>query len=122
MPDIDELIKEALSEQEAEIVKSTQELGYFPLAMGMFTGKLGWVSWVIMLTQIIMFLAGAWAAWHFFVAEDMLVALKWGLSAGVILLMATQMKLSFMPQMQADRVLRELKRIELLILHRRAQD
>lgn len=122
MPNIDELIKEALSEKEAEIVKSTQELGYFPLARGLFTGKLGWVSWVIMLSQTIMFFIGAWAAWHFFTAQDLLIALKWGISAAVVLLMAIQLKLSFMPQMQADRVLRELKRVELLILHRVGQD
>ena len=122
MPSIDELIQEALSDQEAEIVKSTQELGYFSLAAGMFTGKLGWVSWVIMIAQTTMFLIGAWAAWKFFLADDMLLALKWGMSAGVILLMAAQLKLSFMPQLQANRILRELKRVELLILHRAGQD
>ena len=122
MPSIDELIKEALSEQETEIVNSTQELGYFTLAAGMFTGKLAWVSWVIMITQTTMFFMGAGAAWQFFVAEEMLSALKWGLSAAVILLMATQMKMSFMPQLQADRVLRELKRVELLILHRAGEN
>ena len=122
MPSIDELIKEALSDQEAEIVKSTEELGYFTLAAGMFRGKLGWVSWVIMLVQSAMFIGGAWAAWHFFTADDMLAALKWGMSAAVVLIMATQMKMSFMPQLQADRVLRELKRVELLILHHAKQD
>lgn len=122
MPNIDDLIKEALSEQEAEIVKSTEELGYFPLAMGMFGGKLGWVTWVIMLVQIVMFVGGAWAAWHFFIAEDLLGALKWGLSAAVVLIMATQLKMSFMPQLQADRVLRALKRVELLILNRAGPD
>jgi len=118
MPSIDDLIKEALSDQEAEIMKSTEELGYFALAVGMFTGRLGWVSWVIMLVQTAMFFIGAWAAWQFFLAEETLAALKWGLSAAVVLIMATQMKMSFMPQLQADRVLRELKRVELLILHR----
>lgn len=121
MPNIDELIKEALRDQEAEIVKSTEEQGYFPLAIGLFKGKLGWVSWVIMIVQGIMFGFGVWAAWHFFNAVEMISALKWGLSSAVLLLMAAQMKLSFMPQIQADRVLRELKRVELLILHRAGQ-
>jgi len=76
------------------------------------------VSWVIMLTQALLFFVGIWAAWQFFAATEQLLALKWGLSAAVLLLVAAQMKMSFMPQLQADRVLRELKRIELLVLHR----
>jgi branched-subunit amino acid ABC-type transport system permease component len=71
-----------------------------------------------MLAQGVMFVAGVWAAWQFFAAAEMLIALKWGLSATVLLLMAGMLKLSLMPQIQADRLLRELKRVELLILHR----
>lgn len=118
MPSIDDLIKEALTEQDSEIIKSTEALGYVPLAVGLFRGKLGWISWVIMLVQGVLFVAGAWAAWQFFGAEDLLVALKWGLTAGVLLLASLILKMSLMPQIQADRVLRELKRVELLILHR----
>ena len=91
MPNIDDLIKEALTEQESEIIKSTEELGYFSLAIGLFSGKLGWVSWVIMLVQGALFVAGVWAAWQFFAAMDLLVALKWGLSAAVLILMAGMM-------------------------------
>jgi len=118
MPSIDDLIKEALTKQESGIIKSTEEQGFFSLATGLFRGKLGWVSWVIMLVQGVMFVAGVWAAWQFFAAIDVLLALKWGLSAAVLLLMAGMLKFSLMPQIQADRVLRELKRVELLILHR----
>ena len=64
MTSIDDLIKEALTAQESEIIESTEELGYFSLAMGLFSGKLGWVSWVIMLVQGAMFVAGVWAAWQ----------------------------------------------------------
>lgn len=118
MSGTDEQIKAGLSEQETEIMRMTEELGYFALVSGLFRGKLGWVSWVIMITQAIMFVAGVWAAWQFFAAVEVLAALKWGISAAVLLLMAAMMKMSFMPQIQADRVLRELKRVELLLLHR----
>ncbi len=121
MPSIDDLIKEALTEQDSEIIKSTEELGFFPLTMGIFRGRLGWVSWVIMLMQGALFVAGVWAAWRFFGAGEVLPTLKWGISAAVLLLMAGMLKFSLMPQIQADRVLRELKRVELLILHRAAK-
>ncbi len=118
MPSIDDLIKEALTEQESEIIKSTEEQGFFNLALGLFRGRLGWVSIVIMLVQAVMFVAGVWAAWQFFLAGDVLMAVKWGISAAVLLLMAGMLKFSLMPQIQADRVLLELKRVELLVLHR----
>ena len=117
MTNVDEVTKNAMSEQEAEIVSSIEELGYFALGLSLFRGKLAWVTWVIMLVQGAMFVAGVWCAVHLFAATDSLEALKWGLSAVVLILMAGQMKMSYMPQLQAERVLRELKRIELLALN-----
>jgi len=118
MTKLDDMIKDALGEQDHQILKDTEELGYFALGFNQFTGKLGWISWVVMLTQSIMFFVGVWCAWHFFNATEVLMALKWGLPAVVLMLAATSLKLSLMPQMQADRVLRELKRVELLIASR----
>lgn len=117
MLSIDDLMRESLTKQESEIIKSTEGLGYFSLAMGLFSGKLGWVSWVIMLVQGAIFVVGVWAAWRFFGMTDVLLAVKWGMSAAVSLVMAGMLKMSLMSQIQADRVLPELKRVELLILH-----
>lgn len=117
MSNIDKLIQEALSAEEKEILADTGELGWFALGRGQFTGKLGWVSWVIMITQGIMLVVGVWCAIRFYGSTDVITALHWGLPSVVLILMAGQMKLSFMPQIQADRVLHELKRVELLILH-----
>ena len=122
MANIDDMIKDATTGKEEKIIISTEELGYFSLARSLFSGKLGWVAWVIMLAQSAMFIVGAWAAWRFYIAEDVLMALKWGISSAVVLLMGAQMKLSFMPQLQANRILRELKRVELLVLNRTRED
>jgi len=51
-------------------------------------------------------------------ASDVLLALKWGLSAAVLAVLATQLKMALMPQMQADRVLRALRRVELRLTMR----
>lgn len=118
MSNIDHLIQESLSAQEIEIMANTGELGWFALGRGQFTGKLGWVSWVIMIAQGVLLVAGIWCAVRFYAAPDVLTALHWGLPSVVLILMAVQMKLSLMPQIQADRVLHQLKRVELLILHR----
>ncbi len=119
MSKLDKLIEEALSAEERDILDQTKELGWFALGAHQFRGKLGWVTWVAMVIQGVLFLAGLWCGWQFFQASDMLLALKWGLPAAMLIILATIMKTSLMPQMQADRVLRELKRVELLIAHQR---
>lgn len=121
MSKLDQLIAEALSAEEREILRDTEELGWFQLGLNQFRGKLGWVTWVVMIVQASLFLVGVWCAVGFFGATDALSALHWGLPAAVLILVATILKMSLMPQMQADRVLRELKRIELMIAHQNAK-
>jgi len=115
MDKLDDMIREALESEDRDIYEKVGEVGYFAQAFGIFSGKTGWVSWVVMLVQSAMFIGGVWASWRFFQAVDVLLALKWGLSATVLILGALMMKLSLMPVMQADRVIREVKRLELLL-------
>lgn len=117
MSKLDKLIEEALSAEERDILDQTKELGWFALGVHQFRGKLGWVSWVIMGAQGALFAVGIWFAWKFTQTTDVLMALKYGLVASTMIILATIMKTSLMPQMQADRIMRELKRVELLIVH-----
>ena len=112
---LDDLIREALEGEDRAIFEQTGELGYFSQAFGIFRGPQGWIAWVVMLVQVALFVLGAWAAWQFFQAGDALTALKWGLPAATLLLMAGMLKFTLMPVMQADRVIREVKRLELLL-------
>lgn len=118
MDKLDKLIEQSLNDEDRQIMADTAELGYFELGLNQFRGKLGWVTWVVMIVQGLMFVIGVWCAVQFFGASDVLVALKWGLSSAVLLLAATTLKMSIMPQMQADRILRELKRVELMLASR----
>jgi len=118
MTKLDGLIRDALEDQDKALVNETRELGWFELGLGQFIGKLGWVTWLIMLLQSTMFIAGAYCAIQFYSAADGLVAVKWGLTSATLLIMALSLKTSLMPQMQADRVIREVKRLELLLISR----
>ena len=113
--ELDDLIEAALNAQDRDILHSTEELGYFQLGLKQFGGKLGWVTWVIMLIQTALFLTGVWCAVQFFGASDLLMVVKYGISGAVLLLMSLIMKMSLWPQMQADRVIREVKRLQLLM-------
>lgn len=117
MDKLDQMIKDALEGENAAALGEMKEPGYFALGLSQFTGTYWWVTWVVMIVQATMFVVGVWCAVQFFAATDVLMALKYGLPAAVLLIAATVVKLSLMPQMQADRVIREVKRLELMVLN-----
>ena len=119
MRDLDQMVDEALDAEERELLRSIgEEPGYFRQVFGIFGGRLGWVHMLLMIVQGAAFLGGAWAAWNFFAAVDALSAVRWGLPAAVLLLMSLIIKMSMWPTVQTNRVIREMKRIELQIAHR----
>jgi hypothetical protein len=122
MDRLDRMIAEALDDEDRALLDSIEEPGFFALGLGQFRGKLGWVTWVLMVVQTVMFLAAVWCGWHFYTATELLPALKWGLTAAVLAVLATQLKMALVPQMQADRVLRALRRVELMVLQTRKRD
>ena len=114
MTDIDRMIEEALEgEDQALFRERARELGFFGQAFGLFGGRNGWVNMVMMAAQALLFVGGVWAAWRFFEAETPLSALHWGLPAAVLMLASLVIKASMMPEIQANRLMREIKRLEL---------
>jgi hypothetical protein len=72
------------------------------------------VNAVLVAAQTFLFLAGLWTAWMFFLADDVVTQLRWGLPAVVLLILAAVIKMTaFWPAMQTNRLLRELRLIEL---------
>jgi hypothetical protein len=119
MRDLDRMIDEALDREMKDLMdRIGDEPGFFSQVLGVFGGRTGWVNVVLMVVQGVAFLAGAWAAWNFFQAADAMTQLRWGLPSAVLLLMSAMLKLSLVPRMETNLVIRELKRIELQIAHR----
>lgn len=116
MRDLDKLIDEALDAEERDLLRSIgDEPGFFGQAFGIFRGPAAWVNVLLMAVQGLLFVAGVWAAWNFFQAGDALTAARWGMPAAVLLLTALIIKMAMWPTIQANRVIRELKRLELQI-------
>ncbi len=116
MRDLDRMIEEALGDEESEVLRRIGgEPGFIERAMGMFGAGLEWTVRFMVFGQAVIFLAGVWAAWNFFHAGDPVLQLRWGLPAAVLLLGATMVKLAIAPAIFHNRVMRELKRIELQI-------
>lgn len=120
MRNIDELIDRAVDEEERELLRSIgEERGFVGQVFGLFRGPLGWVGVVLIVAQSVMFVAGVWASWNFFEATEPMAALRWGMPAAVLLIGALILKMSLWPTFEANRVLREIKRLEWQLSHAR---
>ncbi|MGY6708836.1 MAG: DUF6768 family protein [Rhizobiaceae bacterium] len=120
MKDIDRLIDEAIHEEESELLRQIgEEPGFFTQLFGIFGGRTGWVNVYVMVVQTVFFVAGVWAAWMFFLAVDPVAQLRWGLPAAVLLIMALMLKIMVWPSVQTNRLLREMKLIQLQLAQRR---
>ena len=121
--DLDRLILETLdAEDRAVLGELGEEPGYFAQAMGLFRGKLAWVMWVMYLTNIIGAGIAIWSGWHLFQATDPVTAIRWGVVCVVSLNVGILMKGGMGVQMQNNRILRELKRVELQLARAQAKE
>jgi len=117
MSDLDRMIEATLNEEDrAFFARLQREPGYLGQVGGLLTGPLAWVNLLLMVVQAVLFLAGVWCAWGFFNATEPLAALHWGLPAVTLLIVGALLKIATLwPSLQANRVLREIKRLELQI-------
>lgn len=120
--DLDRMIDRALEEERrAPDSVFGREPGQFEVSLSLFRGKRAWANWVMYLMQIAMFVAGVWFAWRFFAADDALSALKAGLPAAVLLIGGLVTKSALGPFMVENRLLLELRRLELRVERLRAE-
>jgi hypothetical protein len=120
MRDVDRMIEEALGEEESEVLRRIGgEPNIAERALGMFGAGVGWMVALMMVVQAALFVAGVWATWNFFEASDPVTQLRWGLPAAVLMLMALIVKTAVAPAIHQNRLMLELKRIELQIARMR---
>lgn len=113
MSKFDEMIGQALSAEDRELLARHGEPGYLTQAFGIFRGPWNWVMWLVNVVGGIAFLAAIHAFWQVYQGTEALSAIKWGV-AGLVCLQVTVMGKSFMAaHLEANRLLREIKRVEL---------
>ncbi len=117
MSQVDRMIAEAIAAEEGELLRTFgEEPGYFAQLWGVFGGRTGWVNGVMIGVNTVLFVVSVWLAIRFFAAQSPLDALRWGLPAAVLMVMSLMIKLAVWPSLQANRVIRELKLIELQLV------
>ena len=115
MEEIDELIKESLSKEEAVFYDSLEEQNLIEMVGGLFRSKNRWLIVLMNIVQVIAFGFFVYCLIEFFGTENTNELIKWGAGGFLFLLMSTFMKLFSWMQMDKNALLREMKRLELQI-------
>lgn len=115
MNDLDRQIEEALDAEDRAIFAELGEQGLIAQGFSVYKGKQGWIA--MMSTFVIfLFTAGAlYSLWKFIQIGDGVGALRWGAAWMFLTLIVAFMKLWLWLRMESNRVIREVKRVELQI-------
>ncbi|OUR99026.1 hypothetical protein A9Q86_13240 [Flavobacteriales bacterium 33_180_T64] len=115
MDDIDQLIKETLTEEEAKFYDSLEEQNVLAMISGLFTGKNKWIIILMNIMTVVFFGFFVYCVIQFFDTTETNELLKWGIGSLVFLLGVSMLKVFAWMQMDKNAVLREIKRLELQV-------
>lgn len=116
MNDIDKKIQAALQRS-----PSIDDPNLAEEVISVFRGRRRWMHALMVLVTLGFLALGVWAGLRFYEAGEVREQLLFGALALALLLAISMMKVWFWLEMHTNRVLREVKRIELLLLSRTAE-
>ena len=120
MSKLDRLIEDALDAEDRAILAQYGERGMFGEIAGLFTGKFGPWNILTAIMQIFMFAGALYAGRQFIAVDDVPAMIRWGSLAALLVAAMSTIKLMQWQQVQANRVIREVKRVELQIARAKA--
>ena len=113
--DIDKLIKETLTEEEAKFYDDLEEQNLLQMFGGLFSGKNKWLIILMNIVQILFFILFIRCAIMFVEATETNDLIRWGIYGFATLLAQSMLKMFSWMQMDKNALLREIKRLELQI-------
>ena len=120
MNKLDRMIEEALDAEDRAILAQYGEQGIFGEIVGLFTGKFGPWNILTAVIQVIMFAGALYAGRQFIAVDDLPSMIRWGALAALLVAAMSTIKLMQWQQVQANRVIREVKRVELQLARSKA--
>lgn len=114
--DIDQLIKETLTEEEAKFYDDLDEQNVFQMVWGLFEGKNKWIMYLMNLMTLVFFGLFIYCLVQFFNTEVTFDMIKWATGSVVFLLGVSMLKVFAWMQMDKNAIIREIKRLELQVL------
>jgi hypothetical protein len=115
MEDIDQLIKETLTREEAKFYDELDEQNIFQMVLGVFTGKNKWIMYIMNIMTIIFFGLFVYCTIQFFNTDVTNELIKWGIGGFALLMAVSMMKIFVWMQMDKNAIMREMKRLELQV-------
>jgi hypothetical protein len=113
--EIDKLIKETLSLEEAKFYNGLEEQNMFEMILGLFKGKNKWLMFLMNFMTLIFFSLFVYCTVQFFNTEATNELIKWGIGGLVFLFGVSMLKVFSWMQMDKNALQREIKRLEFLI-------
>ena len=115
MEDIDRLIKETLTQEEAKFYEELDEQNLFQMLGGLFQGKFKWIMYMMNFMTLVFFVLFIYCTIQFFETDVTNELIKWGIGGLVFLLGVSMLKVFAWMQMDKNALLREMKRLELQV-------
>jgi len=115
MEDIDQLIKETLTQEEAKFYDELDEQNVLGMITGLFKGKNAWLIIIMNIMTFIFFALFVDCAIQFFDMEATNDLIKWGIGGLLCLTAVSMLKIFGWMQMDKNAILREMKRLELQV-------
>ncbi|WP_420574318.1 DUF6768 family protein [Kordia sp.] len=115
MEDIDTLIKETLTQEEAKFYEELDEQGLLGSIGSIFKGKLGWLAVIMNIVNLGVFGFMIYCFIQFFNVTETNELIQWGLGIVICAMFMSMIKLYAWMQMDKRAILREMKRLELQV-------
>jgi threonine/homoserine/homoserine lactone efflux protein len=115
MEDIDKLIKETLTQEEAKFYDELDEQNVLEMLGGLFKGKNSWIMYVMNFMTLVFFVGFIICIVKFFDTENTNELIMWSVGGIIALLAVSMLKIFAWLQMDKNALLREMKRLELQI-------
>lgn len=116
--EIDEMIKTALSKEEAAFYEDLKEQSPFEMIGGLFEGKMKWWTIGNVLVSLTFIALSVVCLLKVLEVEDTNSLIRWSLGLIGSMSVPTMLKLWNWNQMQRNSILREIKRLQLLVAHK----
>jgi hypothetical protein len=120
MNKLDRMIEDALDAEDRAILAEFPERGMFGDIAGLFGGKYGPWNLLTVFIQVLAFAGVLYAGRQFLATDDVAAMLRWGALAALLFAAMSFIKLMHWEQVHANRIIREIKRLELQIARSRA--
>lgn len=115
MEDIDKLIKETLTEEEAKFYDQLEEQNVFQMIGGIYSGKNSWILKIMGLIQLIFFGVFVYCVIRFVGTEETNTLIKWGALGMLSIFISSMLKIYAWMQIDKKALIREIKRLELQV-------